>query len=244
MTKPKKGADLKAVPEYVHRATEQKLLAEARHATAMALGDEMSNRITALQVDKIELGNEYEEAHDARHRVYRFAGPVTEGTAAKCADTLTRWSRIDATRDEKPGDIELVLYSPGGSVVDGMMLFDTIQLLRRQGHRIDTTAIGMAASMGSILLQAGQKRRMTSESWLLLHNLSASAGGALGEIEDRVDWYKKISERTLDIFADRCKKSKGTDKLTRAEIKKKMDRKDLWLSSGESLKFGLVDEVI
>ncbi len=90
--------------------------------------------------------------------------------------------------------------------------------------------------MAGILLQAGDVRTMGRESWLLIHQAAFSALGSTYEIEDRVEWVKRIQDRILDIFADRSK-------LTKAQIRRRWHRKDWWIDSDEALKLGLVDEL-
>lgn len=235
------------------RAREAHLKALAVEAEALAVLHQAHSAATRVAIERGHLETvkvrydaeretrkyKREQAADAFRHVYRFTGAVTEQSAAACMKELTLWSQIDPRCD-----IEVVFFSPGGSVTDGMALFDTIQLLRRAGHTVTTTAIGMAASMGGILLQAGDHRRMTKESWVLIHEISAGIAGSMGDMEDRVEWLKRIQERILDIFADRAKKSKAKSPLSRVEFKKRWSRKDWWLSSDECLKFGIVDQVI
>jgi ATP-dependent Clp protease protease subunit len=146
-------------------------------------------------------------------------------------ERLAYWSRTE------PGcAIELIFTSPGGSVIDGMALFDFIQQLRRAGHFITTRALGWAASMAGILLQAGDKRVMAKESYVLIHEISTGAVGKIGEIEDEVKFVKKIQGRILDIFAARAN-------VKREYFAKHWKRQDWWLDSDEALKIGIIDEV-
>lgn len=236
------------VPEYVHRANEKKLKAEARAARAEArsknlesASQELSLELQQVQTEAVLRAADFDNAADHHQRIYRFAGEVSSGSASKCMDTLTRWSRLE------PGcDIEIVFFSPGGSVVDGMALFDTILQLRKAGHTITTTCIGYAASMGGILLQAGDVRQMTSESYVLIHEIQATAMGSMGEMEDRIKWLKKVQERILRIFAER---SQGSGKAAKSKLnvdgfRKGWSRTDWWLSSDECLKHGIVDVVL
>jgi len=126
--------------------------------------------------------------------------------------------------------------SPGGEVVSGMNLYDFIGELRQKGHFIITATRGYAASMAGILLQAGDRRVMGKEAYLLIHEVSFSAAGSMGDVEDTVEWVKKVQNRVLDIFADRSK-------MSRDDIESHWKRKDWWLSSVESLEAGFVDEV-
>jgi len=137
----------------------------------------------------------------------------------------------------RPGeDIEVQFNSPGGSMVAGFALWDHIQTIKSQGHRVTTSTIGVAASMAGVLLQAGDHRIMGRESWLLIHQGSMGAIGKMGDIDDTVDWAKRMQERILQIFASRC--SLGVE-----EIRSRWDRKDWWQSSDEALELGFVDEL-
>lgn len=170
------------------------------------------------------------DATDLANEVYWFNGEVTTATSRHCMAQLAEWHRL------KPGcDIEIRFNSPGGSIVDGMALWDYIQTLRADGHKFTTVAYGYAASMAGILLQAGDVRIMGRESWLLLHEASFRAVGSMGEVKDTVKWVEKVEERILDIFASR------TDKITRGEIAKKWERTDWWIDSAEALRLGFID---
>src|SRR5574341_658348 len=117
-----------------------------------------------------------------------------------------------------------------------MALWDFLLELRQRGHKLTTVARGYAASMAGILLQAGDERVIGPESWLLIHEASFGVVGSYGEVEDRVEWVKKIQARILDIFASRSK-------LSRSQIKRRWHRKDWWLDSDEALKLGFVDRI-
>lgn len=229
-----KQADLtlKTLEAEKHRAEIRKVLAEAVKAESEA---------TAWTIDlaKKEEARQVEKAADYYHRVYQFVGQVSEASVDKCVDRLTTWTRIDPRCD-----IEVVFNSPGGSVIDGMALYDFLQQLRRDGHRITTTGMGIAASMAGILLQAGDVRRMGREAWVLIHEGSFGVQGSIGQVEDRFEWVKRIQDRILDIFAERAKASAAEKPATRAFIKRNWERKDWWLSSDECLKLGIVDEVL
>lgn len=212
-------------------AEAEKHRAEGRKAAAEA--EEVELRLTKARhdADREEEKRREELAAHKYHHVYLFKGAVDSQSAAKCMDQLTAWMRND------PGcDIEIVFNSPGGSVVDGMALWDHIQFVRSAGHRVTTSTVGMAASMAGILLQAGDQRVMGRESWLLIHEASFGASGSFGDVEDTVEWVRKVQDRILSIFAARSNMSKSA-------IKRKWHRKDWWISSDEALKLGFVDAV-
>jgi ATP-dependent Clp protease protease subunit len=183
-------------------------------------------------------------ASDKYHRVYRFSSVVNENSCRACASQLYTWSRLDG---DNPQPMTIIFLSPGGSVIDGLALFDTIQELRRKGHHITTSTNGYAASMAGILLQAGDVRIMSRESWLLIHEASFMAAGKIGDVEDHVEWVKKIVDRIAEIFAERSLQAKraGTASvaLSKAAIKRRMRRKDWWISAPEAVRMGLCDRI-
>jgi ATP-dependent protease ClpP protease subunit len=181
-------------------------------------------------------------ALDAYNYTYRFGSEVSDVTVKACIDKLTFWHRTSPARP-----IEIVFNSPGGSVFAGMDLFDFIQELRRQNHFITTSTRGMAASMAGILLQSGDKRVMGREAYILIHEVSTWAGGKVGELEDEVEFLKKISERVVNIFASRAKEAgeagTATHPITAKQMATNWRRKDWWVDSAEALKLGIVDEL-
>lgn len=215
---------------------------EAEANAARALADAEAATLTAqlvrIDVDREQQKRERELAGDDHHHVFRFSDAVGDGSTRACMAKLSEWSRIS------PGcDITIVFSSPGGSVIAGLALFDHVRLLQTQGHHVTTVSLGYAASMAGILLQVGDERVMSRESWLLIHQGSAGAAGSMGEIEDTVNWYKRIDERILDIFYSRSHEGTPERPLSRATIKKRYERKDWWLSSDEALRHGFCDRV-
>lgn len=213
--------------------------AEARKTLAEAVKAETESAAYALDLEKKQEARQAEKANDHYYRIFHFTQAVSEKSVEQCMDRLTLWDRIDPSCA-----IEVVFNSPGGSVVDGMALFDFLRELSRKGHHVTTTAMGIAASMAGILLQAGDTRRIGNEAWVLIHQASFAAQGSYGSVEDTVEWVKKVQERILDIFAEKCATSGAEKPFTRAQLKKNWERKDWWLSSNECLKHGVVDEVL
>lgn len=207
-----------------YRAGAEKEEHEARFAKAEADEQEVSAR-SVLENERRRL------ARDDYHHVYVFSDPVRADSVQLCIRQLAEWSRND------PGcDMEIIFNSPGGSVTDGMHLYDYIQALKIAGHSITTTALGMAASMAGILLQAGTTRVMGKEAYLLIHEVAAGAIGKIGEIKDEVELLDLMTERVARIFAKRST-------LSARQVKNRMRRKDWWLDSDEALKLGLIDEI-
>ncbi len=205
--------------------------ANARKARADAEYAEHSAAVVKMTRDDEERAYKAAAARDERHHVYQFDSSVTAASVKPCISKLSEWARL-----EPNCDITIVFNSPGGSVIDGFALWDFLATLKKNGHHLTTVCRGMAASMGGILLQAGDKRVIGSESVLLVHEISFGAGGKIGEVEDEVAFAKMLTQRVLKIFANRTK-------MTARQIDAKWKRKDWWMDSDEALKLGFVDEI-
>lgn len=177
-----------------------------------------------------------EDAKDYWNHRYVLNDTINGQTASSCINSLTRWSRTH------PGcDIELVLNTPGGAIISGFALIDYLESLKAtkpKGHEIRTHAIGMAASMGGVILQAGTVRSMGSNAMLLIHQGSLTAGGSYGEAKDQMKFMDMLHERILKLFVDR---SEG--KMTKAFVKRNWERQDWWLTADDAQKLGLIDEI-
>lgn len=209
----------------------------AKHEAEAMLAHENEAHIASLraaqeaQTRQILRQEQEHLAHPRFHHTYHFTTDVNGRTIRDLMGQMDIWHHAE------PGcEMRIVFSSPGGSVVDGMALFDYIRGMSEGGHKIVTSTIGYAASMAGILLQAGDERVMGSQAYLLIHQGSFGAGGSVGEVLDTVEWVKKMQSRILDIFASRSK-------LSKREIARRWERKDWWLDSAESLKLGFVDRI-
>ena len=212
---------------------------KARTETAMA---ELGLARARRQNDIDELNHLWTMADDRNHGLYTFSGSV-DGTSAKNAiDWISRWDRLHPPEEQ----LEIRFFSPGGSVIDGLALFDVIEDVARR-RRVVTSTHGYAASMAGILLQAGTHRVASPRSWILIHQVQASAIGSWGELQDRMEWLRRIQDRILDIFAERSRRAAeagtASEPLTKEEFDDKWRRKDWWLPADEALRHGIVDEV-
>lgn len=220
---PRSKAEIKATIEKI-KAETAKTISETRKSDAEALMSEIEAR-------QAYRARTREKAGDEENHLYRFAGEVSKSSVTNCMKKLTQWSRM-----YPKCDMELIFSSPGGSIIDGFELFDFIQDLRSKGHTITTGSLGMAASMAGILLQAGDIRWVGGQAWIMIHRAAFGAFGKTYEVEDEVEFVKRIEERILDIFTSRSS-------LSKLKIKKNWDRKDWWISADEAIELGLVDEV-
>lgn len=140
---------------------------------------------------------------------------------------------LDSEDHNKP--IQMYINSPGGSVTAGMGIYDTMQHIKAPVH---TTVLGLAASMGSILLIGGEigHRYALPNSEVLIHQPLGGAQGQATEIEIAAEHIKKTRTKLNTLIAERT-----GQKLSK--VKKDTDR-DNWLTAEESLAYGLVDSIL
>lgn len=146
---------------------------------------------------------------------------------------LEHWGRRDYDND-KP--VTITISSPGGSVMDGLALFDEILRLRRGGVKVVTRASGLVASMATIVLQAGTERVADQNVQILVHELSGGDGGKISGVLDEAAMMKKLNVRLLGILAERST-------LTAKQVLTRATRKEWWLDAEEALALGFVDRI-
>jgi len=132
-------------------------------------------------------------------------------------------------------DIQIFINSPGGSVISGLGIYDTMQYVTPD---IGTICTGLAASMGAVLLCAGTKGKRTClpHSRVMIHQ---PLGGMQGQVSDMEISYKLIKTMQKELY-DIISKHTGQ---TYKKVEKDCDR-DNWMTAPEALKYGLVDEVL
>ena len=132
-------------------------------------------------------------------------------------------------------DISIYINSPGGSVSAGLAIFDTMQFLTCD---VNTYCIGMAASMGAVLLAAGTKgkRYALPNSDIMIHQVSGGAQGTASDVERTVEYMYKLKKRLIRILAEST--GKGEE-----QVKNDSDR-DYYMTASEAKEYGLVDVVV
>lgn len=132
-------------------------------------------------------------------------------------------------------DITLWISSPGGSVMSGLVIHDIMNYI---GSDVATVNMGMAASMGSILLGNGAKgkRYMLPNARVMLHQVSSGASGTLADIKISLAEAEKYNTKLFGMLGEFCGK-------TPEQVMEDANR-DLWLNAEESLKYGIIDEII
>ncbi|WP_435924395.1 ATP-dependent Clp endopeptidase proteolytic subunit ClpP [Paenibacillus sp. DYY-L-2] len=132
-------------------------------------------------------------------------------------------------------DIHLYINSPGGSVTAGMGIYDTMQYIKPD---VSTICVGMAASMGSLLLTAGApgKRFALPNSEVMIHQPLGGVQGQAADIKIHADWIIKTREKLNQIYVDRT--GQPLEKIQRDT-----DR-DFFMSAEEAKAYGIIDQVI
>ena len=165
-----------------------------------------------------------------QRRVFLW-GPVHDESAEKIVNRLLY---LEATNPGK--EIFFYINSPGGVVTSGMVIYDTMKLITSPVH---TICMGLAASMGSILLSGGEKgkRLIYPNGRVMIHQ--PSLGGMYGQatdIEITAKEIQKTKELSAKILADNCGKSFD-------QVMKDFDR-DFWLNAKESVEYGIADGIV
>jgi ATP-dependent Clp protease, protease subunit len=146
---------------------------------------------------------------------------------------ILQWNSVAPAGDP----VKLIINSPGGSVIDGLALYDTLRFVSEEsGRQVTTVALGYAASMGGVLLQAGDVRLITASSSMLIHEISSGSRGSTGRLKDHMEHIEMLTNRLVTILA-----SKST--LTEDELRDRWDRKDWWLTAQDVVDYGFADRI-
>lgn len=163
-------------------------------------------------------------------RIIFLGYPINDEVANIVTAQLLFLESTDRTRD-----IQMYINSPGGSVYSGLGVYDTMQYITPD---VSTICIGMAASMGAVLMCAGTKGKRTAlkHSRVMMHQPSGAIGGQATDIEITVGEIRKLKRELYDVIAFH------TGKPVK-QVEKDCDR-DYWLTGEEAKEYGLVDEVL
>jgi len=164
-----------------------------------------------------------------KDRIVFVAGPIEDGMAALvCAQLL----HLEAENPKK--EIQMYINSPGGIVTSGLAIYDTMQYIKSP---VITLCLGMAASMGSFLLMAGEKGQRVAlpNSRIMVHQPSGGYSGKASDIQRHAEDIIKTKRRLNELYA------KHTGR-TVEEVEQTLDR-DYFMSAEEAREWGLVDHV-
>ncbi|MDO4735820.1 MAG: ATP-dependent Clp protease proteolytic subunit [Bacteroidia bacterium] len=163
-------------------------------------------------------------------RIIFLGVPVTDDVANIIQAQLLFLDSTDST-----SDIQLYINSPGGSVHAGLGIYDTMQLVSSD---VATICTGMAASMASILLTAGEKGKRSAlpHSRVMIHQPMGGAEGQASDIEITAKQIVKLKQELYEIIAHHSGKSIE-------QIYADADR-DYWMTSAQALEYGMIDEIL
>jgi ATP-dependent Clp protease protease subunit len=171
------------------------------------------------------------EKYFFENRTVELWGAVEDKSAK---EVVTKMRLLDA---DKPGEeIKFFINSPGGVVTSGMIIYDTMKMLKSP---VSTICMGLAASMGSILLSGGVKGRrfVYPHSEIMIHqpSLGGYMQGVSIDLEITAKQTKRVKEISARILAENCGKKFE-------QIMKDFDR-DYWMDAKEAVEYGIVDHI-
>ena len=160
-----------------------------------------------------------------------FLGEEVNATTASLV--VAQLLYLEAQDPDK--DIQFYINSPGGSVTDGMAIYDTMQYIKCD---VSTICVGMAASMGAFLLSSGAKgkRMALPNAEIMIHQPSAGTQGQITDMAIHLKRLEIIKKRMNTILADNC--GRNVEQVT-ADCER-----DNFMTADEALEYGLIDKII
>ncbi len=180
-------------------------------------------------MEKMMSGWMFDKKFIEQRKVFLW-GVVDDKSAKDIADRLMYLEALD------PGkEITFYINSPGGMVTSGMVVYDVMQMI---SSPVSTVCMGMAASMGSILLSGGEKGRrfIFPHGEVMIHQPSGGGRGTSADLEIMAEQMLKTKQMGARILAENCGQ-------TYEKVMKDFDR-DYWMGAKESIAYGIVDGVI
>ena len=193
---------------------------------------DLYNQLVPMVVEQSSRG---ERAYDIFSRLLKerivFLGTAIDDTVASL--TIAQLLFLEAEDPDK--DIHLYINSPGGSVSAGLAIYDTMQYIRPD---VSTICVGLAASMGAVLLLAGTKgkRKSLPNSRIMIHQPWGGVQGTASDISIQAEEIIKTKRRLNEIIAQHSGK-------TVEAVERDTDR-DNYMSSEDAKKYGLIDTVL
>lgn len=176
-----------------------------------------------------------ERAYDIYSRLLKERIIFVSGLMDDAVGNLIIAQMIFLEHEDPKKDIRLYINSPGGSVTAGLAVYDTMQFVQPD---VSTICIGMAASMGALLLAAGArgKRLALPNADIMIHQVMGGAEGQATDIEISAKHILKMKDRLNQILAKHSGQSLKT-------VEKDTDR-DYYMTSEEAKQYGLIDEIV
>ena len=194
--------------------------------------DTFTNTLVPMVVEQTSRG---ERAYDIfsrllKERIVFVNGPVHDGMSTLIVAQLLH---LEAENPSK--EISMYINSPGGVVTAGLSIYDTMQYIK---PKVSTLCVGQAASMGSLLLAAGEAgmRYSLPNSNIMVHQPSGGYQGQASDILIHAEFTRKLRERLNQIYVKHCGQPLKV-------VEKALDR-DNFMSAEEAKEWGLIDEIV
>ena len=191
--------------------------------------EETPKELPENPMEKMMSGWQFDKKFIEQRKIFLW-GVVDDKSAKDITARLLYLEAID------PGkEITFYINSPGGVVTSGMVIYDTMQMI---SSPVSTVCMGMAASMGSILLSGGAKGRrfIFPSGQVMIHQPSGGGQGVSADLEIMAVQILKIKQMGAKILAENCGQ-------TYEKVMKDFDR-DYWMDAAESVAYGIVDKTI
>jgi ATP-dependent Clp protease protease subunit len=165
-------------------------------------------------------------------RVVFLTGVVEETKADRLVASMLF---LEAENPDKP--INFYINSPGGSVTDGLAIYDVMKYIKSPVH---TFCLGQACSMGSFLHSGGEPghRYMLPRARTMIHQPSAGTSGTVSDMQRHMDEFNKTKDIMTDLYMEHC----SNPKVTREQMVELLDR-DTFMSAKETIEIGLADQI-
>ncbi|HAW08175.1 MAG: ATP-dependent Clp endopeptidase proteolytic subunit ClpP [Chloroherpetonaceae bacterium] len=192
----------------------------------------MNNQLIPMVIEQTSRGERSYDIYSRllKERIIFLGGPIDDNIA-----NLVIAQLLFLASEDPDKDINLYINSPGGSVTAGMAIYDTMQFVKPD---VSTICVGLAASMGQLLLTAGAegKRFALPNSRILMHQPSGGTQGQSADIEIYTKEIIRTREQLYEIIAKHTKKPIE-------QIRKDADR-DYYMSAQEALDYGIIDKIL
>lgn len=192
----------------------------------------ITDSLVPMVVEQTNLGERSYDIYSRllKDRIIMLSEEVNQATASL---VVAQMLLLEA--QDPDADIQFYINSPGGSVTDGMAIYDTMQFVKCD---VSTICIGMAASMGAFLLAAGTKGKRIAlpNSEIMIHQPLGGARGQATDIKIQADLILRTRERLNKILSERT--GRPVEEIARDT------ERDNYMTAEEALKYGLIDKII
>ncbi|KAK8001355.1 ATP-dependent Clp protease proteolytic subunit [Apiospora marii] len=198
--------------------------------------DELRDHLKASHVDEFPIADDI-FSKLLQERIICLNGAIDDTVSASIVAQLL-W--LESDNPDKP--ITMYIQSPGGSVVAGLSIYDTMTYIRSP---VSTVCLGQAASMGSLLLAGGEKgkRYALPHSSIMVHQPLGGTQGQTSDILIYANQIQRTREQLNEIYRKHLNQAHGHEKYGLKDVEDMMDR-DRYLSSQEAKEIGIIDEIL